>query len=52
MKNLELEEKFKYANQRNRDLNAQVEFVEKDMQNLAKETGAQVAMQTKTVVDS
>lgn len=39
VRNLELEEKFKYANQRNRDLNAQVEFVEKDMQHLAKEAG-------------
>lgn len=42
MRNLELEEKFKYANIRNKDLNAQVEFVESDMQKLAKETGEQV----------
>ena len=31
VRNLELEEKFKYANVRNADLNAQVEFVERDM---------------------
>ena len=31
VRNLELEEKFKYANARNADLNAQVEFVERDM---------------------
>ena len=31
LRNLELEEKFKYANVRNTDLNAQVEFVERDM---------------------
>ena len=32
----------KYAAQRNTDLNAQVDFVERDMQKLAKETGEQV----------
>ena len=49
VKNLELEEKFKYAQQRNTDLNAQVEFVERDMQKLAKETGEQVRIQVRTV---
>ena len=39
VENLELKEKFKYANQRNIDLTSQVEFVEKDMQKLARETG-------------
>ena len=34
LKNLELEEKIKYAQQRNLDLNAQVDFVERDMQKL------------------
>lgn len=37
--NLELEEKFKYAQLRNTDLNSQVNFVESDMQKLAQETG-------------
>lgn len=42
LRNLELEEKMKYAHIRNTDLNAQVDFVERDMQKLAKETGQQV----------
>ena len=42
VKNLELEEKLKYAHLRNTDLNAQVEFVERDMQKLARDTGEQV----------
>ena len=49
LRNLELEEKFKYSNIRATDLNAQVEFVERDMQKLAKETGEQVQVQIKTV---
>ena len=49
VRNLELEEKFKYAHARNADLNAQVEFVERDMQKLAKETGEQVQIQMRNV---
>ena len=41
---MELEEKFKYAQQRNQDLNAQVDFVERDMQKLAKDASDQVQM--------
>ena len=49
VKNLELEEKLKYATQRNQDLNSQVQFVERDMQKLAKDTGEQVQMQIRNV---
>ena len=45
---MELEEKFKYAQQRNNDLNAQVEYVGRDMQKLAKETGDQVQIHMRT----
>lgn len=49
VRNLELEEKFKYAHQRNSDLNAQVEFVERDMQKMAKETGEHVSVTIRQV---
>lgn len=45
---MELEERFKYAQKRNSDLNAQVQFVESDMQKLARDTGEQVQIHMRT----
>ena len=46
VQNLEWREKFKYSSARNNDLTHQVEYVEKDMQRIAKEAGTQQAFAT------
>lgn len=50
--NLELEEKLKYSQQRNNDLNHQVGYVERDMHRLAQETGEQVQLHMRTAEQS